>query len=57
MAGTVGLAVSTVRKIGKTHGLAPHRRRSFKRSNDPAFAEKPHDVVGLSAAPPPMPSC
>jgi hypothetical protein len=52
MAGTVGLAASTVRKIWKTHGLAPHRRRSFKRSNDPAFAEKPHDVVGLSAAPP-----
>jgi transposase len=52
MAGTVGLAVSTVRNIWKTHGLAPHRRRSFKRSNDPAFAEKPHDVVGLSAAPP-----
>jgi transposase len=52
MAGTVGIAVSTVRKIGKTHGLAPHRRRGFKRSNDPAVAEKPHDVVGLSAAPP-----
>jgi transposase len=52
MAGTVGLSVSTVRKTWKTHGLAPHRRRSFKLSNDPAFAEKPHDVVGLSAAPP-----
>jgi hypothetical protein len=52
MAGTVGLSVSTVRKTWKTHGLAHHRRRSFKLSNDPAFAEKPHDVVGLSAAPP-----
>ncbi|MFT7028617.1 MAG: hypothetical protein ACJAVS_002855 [Paracoccaceae bacterium] len=41
-----------MRKIGKTHGLAPHRRRGFKRSNDPVFAEKPHDVVGLGAAPP-----
>ncbi len=51
-AGAVGLAVSTVRKIWKAHGLAPHRWRSFKLSNDPAFAEKPHAVVGLYVAPP-----
>jgi hypothetical protein len=30
----------------------PHRWRSFKLSNDPAFAEKLHDVVGLYVAPP-----
>ena len=52
MAVSVGLAVSTVQKIWKTHGLAPHRWRSFKLSNDPAFAEKLHDVVGLYVAPP-----
>ena len=52
MAGSVGLAVSTVQKSWKTHGLAPHRWRSFKLSNDPAFAEKLYDVVGLYVAPP-----
>jgi hypothetical protein len=31
---------------------APHRWRSFKLSNDPAFAEKLHAVVGLYVAPP-----
>ncbi len=52
MASAVGLAVSTVQKIWKAHGLAPHRWRAFKLSNDPAFAEKLHDVVGLYVAPP-----
>ena len=52
MAKTVGLAVSTVQKIWKAHGLAPHRWRRFKLSNDPAFAEKLHDVVGLYVDPP-----
>jgi transposase len=31
---------------------APHRWRRFKLSNDPAFAEKLHAVVGLYVAPP-----
>jgi len=52
MAKTVGLAVSTVQGIWKAHGLAPHRWRSFKLSNDPAFAEKLHAIVGLYVAPP-----
>jgi len=52
MAATVGLAVSTVQTIWKAHGLAPHRWRQFKLSNDRAFAEKLHDVVGLYVAPP-----
>ena len=30
----------------------PHRVRTFKRSNDPAFAEKVEDVVGLYMHPP-----
>ena len=38
--------------IWQAHGLAPHRWRQFKLSNDKAFAEKLHDVVGLYVAPP-----
>jgi len=52
MANAAGLAVSTVQRIWKAHGLAPHRWRRFKLSNDPAFAEKLHAVVGLYVAPP-----
>jgi transposase len=52
MARTVGLAVSTVQRIWKAHGLAPHRWRAFKLSNDLAFAEKLHDIVGLYVVPP-----
>jgi hypothetical protein len=52
MAKAVGLAVSTVQRIWKAHGLAPHRWRSFKLSNDPAFAAKLHGVVGHYVAPP-----
>ena len=52
MAKRVGLAASTVRGIWKAHGLSPHRWRQFKLSNDPAFAEKLHDVVGLYVSPP-----
>jgi len=47
-----GIAVSSVQKIWSEHGLAPHRWRQFKLSNDPAFAEKLHDVVGLYVSPP-----
>jgi len=52
MAKTSGFAVSTVQKIWRAHGLAPHRWRSFKLSKDPAFAEKLVDVVGLYVDPP-----
>jgi transposase len=52
MGKAVGLAASTVREIWKAHGLSPHRWRQFKLSNDRAFAEKLHDVVGLYVAPP-----
>jgi hypothetical protein len=52
MAGTGGIAVSTVRKIWKAHGLAPRRWRSFKRSNDPTFVERLHEFIGLYVAPP-----
>lgn len=52
MAKAVGTAASSVVKIWHEHGLAPHRWRSFKLSNDKAFAEKLHDVVGLYVSPP-----
>lgn len=52
MARQVGLAMSTVQKIWKEHGLAPHRWRTFKLSTDPAFVDKLHDVVGLYVDPP-----
>jgi transposase len=52
MAKLVGLAVSTVQTIWKAHGLAPHRFRAFKLSNDPAFAEKLEAIVGLYVDPP-----
>ena len=51
MAKAVGIAASSVVKIWHDHGLAPHRWRSFKLSNDKAFAEKLHDVVGLYVSP------
>src|SRR5512144_177168 len=47
MAKVAGLAISTVQKIWRTHGLAPHRLRTFKLSRDPQFASKIRDVVGL----------
>jgi len=34
------------------HGLQPHRVRTFKISNDPKFADKLKDVVGLYVDPP-----
>ena len=52
MAAASGLAVSTVQKIWRAHGLQPHRLRSFKLSRDPEFAAKVRDVVGLYVDPP-----
>jgi transposase len=52
MAKVAGVAASTVQAIWKSHGLSPHRWRSFKLSNDPAFAEKLTEIVGLYVAPP-----
>ena len=52
MAERMGLAASTVQKIWKAHGLAPHKVKVFKLSNDPAFAEKLEDIIGLYVNPP-----
>ena len=52
MAKAAGIAASTVQAIWKAHGLSPHRFRQFKLSNDPAFAEKLTEIVGLYVDPP-----
>ncbi len=52
MAAAVGLSESTIGRIWKLHGLKPHRIESFKLSNDPNFAQKLEDIVGLYLAPP-----
>lgn len=52
MAAAVGVSVSSVQRIWRAHQLRPHRFRSFKLSNDPAFADKVQDVVGLYVDPP-----
>ena len=36
-----------MQRIWRAHGLAPHRVRQFKFSNDPDFVAKLRDVVGL----------
>ena len=52
MAKAVGISVSSVQRIWKAHGLAPHRLRRFKLSRDPEFVPKLRDVVGLYVDPP-----
>jgi len=52
MAEAVGVSVSSVQRIWRAHGLAPHRMRHFKLSNDPDFVPKLRDIVGLYVDPP-----
>ena len=52
MAKATGVSESTVGRIWRAHGLKPHLGRTFKLSNDPRFAEKLEDVVGLYLNPP-----
>jgi transposase len=52
MAKSVGISLRAVQRIWEAHRLQPHRIRTFKRSNDPAFAEKVEDIVGLYMSPP-----
>jgi DDE superfamily endonuclease len=52
MAEASGLSTFAVWKIWKANGLKPHLVRTFKVSNDPQFAEKVEDIVGLYLAPP-----
>jgi len=52
MAKAAGVSEATVRRIWHQHGLKPHLVRTFKLSNDPRFAEKLEDVIGLYLNPP-----
>src|ERR1035438_6654067 len=52
MSKATGVSPSTVSRIWRAHGLKPHLVKSFKLSNDPRFAEKLEDVVGLYINPP-----
>ena len=52
MAEEMGVGHTSVQRIWKEHGLKPHLTRTFKLSNDPNFAEKVVDVVGLYLNPP-----
>jgi transposase len=52
MAEAAGISVSSVQRIWRAHGLQPHRVRQFKLSNDPQFAAKLHEIVGLYVDPP-----
>ena len=52
MAEAMDVGHTTVQRIWKEHGLKPHLTRTFKLSNDPKFAEKVVDIVGLYLNPP-----
>ena len=52
MAEAVGASKSTVQRVWRDNGLKPHRTKTFKVSNDPQFAEKLVDIVGLYLNPP-----
>src|SRR5919204_1513509 len=52
MAAATGVSLRSVQRIWAAHGLQPHRVRRFKLSQDPAFAAKLRDVVGLYLDPP-----
>src|SRR6201993_5016226 len=52
MAKAVGISHSSVQRIWDEAELKPHLVRTFKVSNDPQFAEKVTDVVGLYMNPP-----
>lgn len=52
MAASQKVSPATVQRIWKRHKLQPHRVESFKFSNDPEFASKVRDIVGLYVNPP-----
>jgi hypothetical protein len=47
MAKVTGVSLSDVQRVWRSHGLQPHRIRTFKLSNDPPFAAKVRDIAGL----------
>jgi len=52
VAKAVGVSLSAVQRLWEANRLQPHRLRTFKKSNDPDFAAKVEDVVGLYMNPP-----
>src|ERR1700675_796820 len=52
MAKAARVSLTSVQRIWRAHGLAPHRIRTFQLSNDPKFAAKVRDIVGLYVDPP-----
>lgn len=52
MAKYAGITTWQVRQIWAAADLKPHRLRTFKISNDPEFADKVIDIVGLYLNPP-----
>lgn len=52
MAKEMGISHTSVQRIWNEHGLKPHLARIFKVSNDPDFAKKVEDIVGLYLDPP-----
>jgi len=52
MAKEIGISHTSVQRIWAEAGLKPHLTAKFKLSNDPEFAEKVSDVVGLYMNPP-----
>jgi transposase len=52
MAKQAGVTVHQVRQVWQGADLKPHRLQTFKISNDPDFAQKVVDVVGLYMNPP-----
>ena len=52
LAKAAGVSLRSVQRILEAHQLAPRRIRTFQLSNDPKFAEKLKDIVGLYIDPP-----
>ncbi len=52
LAKALGTSSAMVQRVWTANGLQPHRTKTFKVSNDPHFAEKLLDVVGLYLDPP-----
>ncbi len=52
VAKATGVSLSAVQRLWRANRLQPHRVRTLKKSNDPAFAEKVEDIVGLYMNPP-----
>lgn len=52
LAKELGCSDTMVQRVWRDNGLRPHRTKGFKVSNDPRFAEKLVDIVGLYLNPP-----